>query len=425
MQYNYKLRKSEFNVELKADNEFYSMSHFDEASKAGFALTYDPDKLPNLRFNPSDKKMKQDKKVDLNVNKQTENSEYEKYDFDAENNTLTEKDVINKFNSIVEKENEEDEIQTEMDKTNKIINSYNLNNNQKDLNIKNINAEKPRQKESVNYDDNQEDTEEEVFRKKEVLNTNYFKNNTNNPYINIINESPKNTRKSPALNNNFDLGKSQTQIPLIKTPEVKKKSLPVNKKLPSSNDFFMNDDELVKKFNEIKQTNTFKKFVMKQENCSQVIQLIENTRISNALGYSKRNDLRESGKTPVKKPNTRTPAKINDVEDNNLSSFKKKTNTNLEGNRIHVLEEENVKLKNKIRVLEQSKSLSITEDLQDEVHHLKDIINEKNDELEQLQMKFDKKNRENIENKSKYEALQFDNELLQNKITVIIQLYRT
>jgi len=63
------------------------MSHFDEASKAGFALTYDQEKLANIRTNPSDRKIRPEKKFDPDV-KMNENSEYEKYDFDTENNTV-------------------------------------------------------------------------------------------------------------------------------------------------------------------------------------------------------------------------------------------------------------------------------------------------------------------------------------------------
>jgi hypothetical protein len=158
---------------------------------------------------------------------------------------------------------------------------------------------------------------------------------------------------------------------------------------------------------------------MKQENGSQVSQLLEKTELRNIVGLTKRNELNESKKTPVKKRSTKTPVKTIDEEDIGLNNYKKKGNNNQEGNRIKALEDENVKLRNKVKVLEQPKSLSLAEDLEEEVKHLKEVVYEKNEELEQLQMKYDKKNRENIENKSKSEALQFDNELLQNKINVL------
>jgi hypothetical protein len=158
---------------------------------------------------------------------------------------------------------------------------------------------------------------------------------------------------------------------------------------------------------------------MKQENGSQVYQLLEKTELRNVVGYTKRNEFSESKKTPVKIRNTKTPSKTIDLEDISLNNNKKKGNINQEGNRIKALEDENVKLRNKVKVLEQAKSLTMAEDLEEEVKHLKEVLYEKNEELEQLQTKYEKKNRENIENKSKSDALQFDNELLQNKINVM------
>ena len=221
------------------------MSHFDEASKAGFALTYDQEKLANIRTNPSDRKIRPEKKFDPDV-KMNENSEYEKYDFDTENNTMMEKVVINKFNSIVEKENEEDD-NVETEKADILLNSDKfLKKSSKELNNNKASSQIPKQIENVNYADNQEDTEEEVFHKNDVTNKHHAKNNSNNPYLNIINESSNNPRKSPALKNNTDNYKSQLHTPINKTPEVKKKSNPNNKRMPTPNDFFINDDEIVK-----------------------------------------------------------------------------------------------------------------------------------------------------------------------------------
>jgi hypothetical protein len=222
------------------------MSHFDEASKAGFALTYDQDKLANLRAIPSDRKIKAEKKFDPDV-KTNENSEYEKYDFDTENNTMMEKVVINKFNSIIEKENEEDD-NVETEKAEMQFNNDDIffNKSPKELNNNKVGSQVPKQTENVNYADNQEDTEEEVFHKNDVSNQNYAKNNSNNPYLNINKESSNNPRKSPALNNYTDNYKSQLRTPINKSPEVKKKSNPINKRMPTPNDFFINDDEIVK-----------------------------------------------------------------------------------------------------------------------------------------------------------------------------------
>jgi lysophospholipid acyltransferase (LPLAT)-like uncharacterized protein len=157
---------------------------------------------------------------------------------------------------------------------------------------------------------------------------------------------------------------------------------------------------------------------MKQENGSQVVQLTEKTDLRNVTGSNKRNELRESKKTPVKKRNTKSPSKTIDIQEI-CSTNQKKGNNNVEGSRNKALENENVKLRNKIKVLEQGKSFKMYEDLEEELKQVKEALKERNEELEELQIKFDKKNRENIENKSKCEALKFDNELFQNKLNVI------
>lgn len=222
------------------------MSHFDEASKAGFALTYDQEKLGNIRNNPSDRKVKTEKKFDPDV-KMNENSEFEKYDFDSENNMIMEKVVINKFNSIVEKENEEDENYVETEKADILLNSDKLlKKGSKDLINKKALNQINRYDENVNNADNQEDAEEEVLHKNEVPIRNNAKNSSINNHINISREPSNNLRKSPPLINHPDNYKSQLHTPINKSPEVKKKSIPNNKRIPTPNDFFLNDDELVK-----------------------------------------------------------------------------------------------------------------------------------------------------------------------------------
>lgn len=161
-------------------------------------------------------------------------------------------------------------------------------------------------------------------------------------------------------------------------------------------------------------------------------QLLDSTNIQTVTGGVKRdknkNELINSRHSPYKYQNHKITGKSviksNDYEEESNS---KRLNTNYsndnvkESIKLKQLQEENQKLKIRIKAMEQaSKSLAFNDDIQEENRQLKEEIEKKEEELQQLQAKYDKKNRENIENKSKAENLQFDVELLQSKISVII-----
>jgi hypothetical protein len=166
---------------------------------------------------------------------------------------------------------------------------------------------------------------------------------------------------------------------------------------------------------------------MKQDNGSQIYNLIEKTDIRNVgvsfvkeKGY---NDLLNSKKGGFSNFNqkAKSPLRNNDKEEEvyNNKRLNSSSNDNVKNK---MLEEENQKLKNRIKAMEQAKSLAFNNDKKEEISDLKELLDKKEEEIEQLQSKYDKKNRENIENKSKSENFQFDNELLQGKIQVIFKL---
>jgi len=76
---------------------------------------------------------------------------------------------------------------------------------------------------------------------------------------------------------------------------------------------------------------------------------------------------------------------------------KRNTGDNIDSNKFKTLEEENTKLKNKIKALEQTKQLAITEEKQEklmfEIGELKEKLKELTEQNENLQSRYDKKNR--------------------------------
>ena len=216
------------------------MSHFDEASKAGFALNYEGEKLSHKKITPQQRRSNVNVKVIENQQIPTENGDFEKFNFEGDVNMLTdEKENINK-RKTVEIINEEDN------------NLENSEENEEPVNLDEMSVHNREENtnEIVNHEADEElvhDVSDPKFYNKNLSEDEYIQeeenaNNMNNNHkINYYNKNNNYSYKNPVNNNNNNKIK-----PNISNRNIEKKTKNLNSNKLSNNEFFLKDEELVK-----------------------------------------------------------------------------------------------------------------------------------------------------------------------------------
>ena len=228
------------------------MSHFDEASKAGFALNYDGEKLTNMKITPQQRKSNVNVKIVANSQKPNENGDFEKFNFDADVNLLTDdKDNLNKVMSN-DIQNEEDKNIENTEDNEEPINIDNLTMTMTKLsNINNIIEEE--EEEKLNHQNNVNDTnlnyinqtdDDFIHEEENAKNLNDYDIIIKNNIIQNNSSNLSSSHKLPVINNNKIKINKQNFVHKIIDKNVNNSNK--NKILNSNNDFFLNEEELVK-----------------------------------------------------------------------------------------------------------------------------------------------------------------------------------
>jgi hypothetical protein len=230
------------------------MSHFDEASKAGFALTYDADKLTNMKITPIQKIS--NVHVQQENMRNTDTGDFEKYDFEADANLITDdnKETMNKLESVEVKNQEvEEEVHIEEDE----------NHDHEKIDFKNDEFQEQGHEDEVNdqiqNQNGEEDHPFDNFGDTKYEQKNEDENEINHQYNNYQNISNKQVNDKQneyiKIQNDSQRGTTSSQIlPSVnyqnEPPRIISQNRLIDKKVKtnkgSNNDFFFNEDELVR-----------------------------------------------------------------------------------------------------------------------------------------------------------------------------------
>lgn len=346
---------SEFNVELRNNNDFINMSHFDEASKAGFAINYDigesnPNQHGSLhqRYNPQFEKMIshiQMSPTTMNLNLQ---SELEKLNLDAEsfspNNLNTNRLLLKRLGT---------------EGTIKIIENQEL-----ELNSPIVQPRENKKNEPVKVEHLKEKNSKQSSKKD----------------VSKIHESNKNVNKSL-------YSRSETE-----------------------NSVNLTDEELLKKFKQIKNTSTFKKYILNNHPNSYPIQPQQ----ENPIPENKSDKLKNI--ISIEK----TISKINQLGLNNIIDPAKSQIVKGTSNLTHSTPVDNINSKN---LKEKIKSKDdLIKSLNEEIKSLKATIGNYKDNLIEAETKLEVKNKECSELKEKFENISFEFDIVQNKLNEYTQI---